>query len=161
MSNCVYKRGFTLIETIIYLALFSIVIGGALAATMLLFEGAGRDTAHARLQEEGAFILGKVARTLTGVQTVRSPLLGYSSTTLSVDKVIGVSADGSLVTVPATVSLEELADPSIAISNAGFYYASSSGMGASIYSIGVHFTLSLHTRQGRVVSRDFFATTTL
>jgi prepilin-type N-terminal cleavage/methylation domain-containing protein len=61
MPLLIYKRGFTLIETIIYLALFSIVIGGALAATTVLFEGAGRNTTEARLQEEGTFMLEKIA----------------------------------------------------------------------------------------------------
>jgi type II secretory pathway component PulJ len=51
------RRGFTLIETVIYLALFALVIGGALATTTLLFEGAGRDTTKADVQQEGEFAL--------------------------------------------------------------------------------------------------------
>ena len=107
-------RGFTLIETIVYLALFSIVIGGALAATMLLFEGAGRDTARARLVEEGAFMLGKMAY------------------------------DNAQQKVSDTAYLQSLTDPSIVVSTTS-----------------VGFTLTMHTRQGRVVSEDFFATTTI
>ncbi len=128
MSCFTYTRGFTLIETIVYLALFSIVIGGALAATTLLFEGAGRDTTRARLQEEGNFMLDKVA---------------YEEM------------------VPDTIYLQGLVDPSIVVSNNGVYAASSSNLGATIETIGVYFTLTTHTRQGRVVSEDFSATTTL
>ena len=107
-------KGFTLIETIVYLALFSIVIGGALAATTLLLEGAGRDSARARVQEEGAFMLSKIAYD-------QSPQL-----------------------VSNTAYLQGLTDPSILVS-----------------STGVYFTLTTHTRQGRSVSEDFFAATTI
>jgi hypothetical protein len=123
-------KGFTLIETIIYLALFSIVIGGALAATILLFESAGHDTTGARLQGEGAFILSKIA---------------YNSTQASI----------------SDTYLQTLTDPSVVVSNAGFYTASSSDLGTPIYSTGVYFTLTTHTRQGRSQTVDFFATSTI
>ena len=109
-----FKKGFTLIETVIYLALFSIVIGGALAATTLLFEGAGRNTTEARLEEEGNFMLEKIAY------------------------------DKSQEMISDTDYLQGLTDPSIVVSTS---------------SIG--FTLTTHTRQGRIVSEEFFATTTL
>ena len=123
-------KGFTLIETIIYLALFSIVIGGALAATMLLFEGAGRDTTRARLQGEGAFMLSKIS-------------YEHSAATSTDDY------------------LQSLTDPSVVVSDTTIYVASSTSLGTTIYSTGVHFTLTTHTRQGRVQSADFFATTTI
>ena len=121
-------KGFTIIESIIYLALFSIVIGGALAASSLLFEGAGRGTASARLLGEGTFMLQKIA---------------LQETVLN------------------QVFLQGLTDSSITVSNFSTSTASSTNLGATIYSTGVQFTLTARTRQGRSISRCFFATTTL
>lgn len=124
----IYKRAFTLIEAIIYLALFSIVIGGALMSAAALFEGAGSDTAKARLQEEGAFMLEKAALTKT------IPDAGY---------------------------LQGLTDSSIVVSNVDVATSISSSLGTPIHTTGIRFTLTTHTRQGRSIRKDFFATSAL
>ncbi len=54
------KRGFTLIETIIYIALLAFIMGGALSATYSIIENAGRLDANAVTQEEGNFVLRKI-----------------------------------------------------------------------------------------------------
>ena len=53
-------KGFTLIETIVYLALFSILMGGAIVAAFNIFESAGRQQTHTMLQEEGNFLIAKI-----------------------------------------------------------------------------------------------------
>ena len=54
------RRGFTLIEVIIYLALFAILMAGTLASSFTLFESGGHNTARALLAEEGSFVITKM-----------------------------------------------------------------------------------------------------
>ena len=83
------SNGFTLIETIVYLALFSIMMGGAIVALFNLFESSGRELTHIMLQEEGNFIIAKINWAISGAQSVNQPS-GYGSL-LSVNKVTGFS----------------------------------------------------------------------
>ena len=52
-------RGFTLIEVIIYLALFSILMAGSLSAAFALCESGGHERTRALVLEEGNFIISK------------------------------------------------------------------------------------------------------
>src|SRR6185503_14666830 len=87
------KRGFTLIETIVYLALFSILMTGIISSVYLLFENGDRNQTKAMLQEEKEYLLGKINWSLSGVQTV-TPSSSFSANTLNV-----VKYDGSPVTL--------------------------------------------------------------
>ena len=81
-----YRSGFTLIEVIIYLALFSILIGGALVSAYSLIESNERNQTKAIVQNEGAFVLAKIDWALSGIQSVDQPPFGGSGALLQVTK---------------------------------------------------------------------------
>jgi Tfp pilus assembly protein PilV len=62
--------GFTLIETIIYLVLFIIIIGGGMVATYQVIQGTEASYNHVVLQEEANFLLRKIQWALTGATVV-------------------------------------------------------------------------------------------
>ncbi len=66
------NKGFTLIETIIYIALFAIVIGGGMVATYNIIESTNAGTNHVVLQEEANFLLRKINWALTGATSICS-----------------------------------------------------------------------------------------
>src|SRR5581483_3447430 len=78
--------GFTLIEVVVYLALFAILFGGAVLAAYNIVESSGRNQSKADIQQEGEFIIGKINWALSGAASVSSPGAGLSSTILSVVK---------------------------------------------------------------------------
>lgn len=53
-------RGFTLIETIIYIALLGILLSGAVMVAYDLISSSGRVEGKNTVQEEGNFVLGKL-----------------------------------------------------------------------------------------------------
>ena len=67
------SHGFTLIETIIYLALFAIVIGGGMVATYQIIQATDANYNHVVLQEEANFLLRKIDWALTGSTDVSVP----------------------------------------------------------------------------------------
>ena len=61
--------GFTLLETLIYLALFGILMGGVVAAVYGIVQAGGRGQTKIILQEEGDFLLGKFSWALSGASS--------------------------------------------------------------------------------------------
>ncbi len=64
------NQGFTLIEVIIYIALFSLLIGTAFVTAFQLMDGSGKLSTRNTVQEEGNFVLRKINWALTGVSSV-------------------------------------------------------------------------------------------
>ncbi len=64
--------GFTLIETIIYIGLFSLIFTGIFMSIHPLFTGAARMTRNIAIEGESAFILAKIEYALS--DTITSPL---------------------------------------------------------------------------------------
>jgi len=81
-------RGFTLIEALIYTALFSFIIGGAILAVYSILDGSARtDTALTR-DAEARFVLQKIAWALNSKTTLIAPADDSSGDSLSLVKTI-------------------------------------------------------------------------
>jgi len=118
-------NGFTLIEVIIYLALFSILMAGFLTAAFTLVESSGTDTTDSMVQAEGGYLLTKI--------------------------------NWALAHSGAEVDPKTLVSDNMQLNNVIFTNVND---GAGI-DVGVRFTLQMRSQEGRLVSDDFFSTTTL
>jgi Tfp pilus assembly protein PilE len=159
------NRGFTLIEAIIYLGLFALLIGGAVLAAYDVFESSGRGATHAILQEEGEFVLAKVAWTLSGARAIAAPTIASGSCSASSPTLAAVKWDPALGTVEvtqtssnATISRDggaavPINSSSVSISSLSFTHCWAGG--ANPDSIATRFTLTMRTPNGMVISQDF------
>ncbi|MEK7564053.1 MAG: prepilin-type N-terminal cleavage/methylation domain-containing protein [Patescibacteria group bacterium] len=87
MINPRNKKGFTLIEVIIYIALFSLLIGTAFITTHQIIDGSGKLSVKNTTQEEGIFVLRKINYALTGISTITTPSTGnLNSNNLNITK---------------------------------------------------------------------------
>lgn len=161
------NSGFTLIETVVYLALFGFIMSGAVLSAYQLFEASGRSNTRAMLGEEGDFISAKIDWALSGVQTVSAPVtppVGGECTvsnTLSVVKwdasvgTVVVELSGSDLTLskaggPANV----LNNTNVTVTNVSFVHCYPGGTNPE--SVEAHFSLSARTSNGALMSKDFF-----
>ena len=64
------SKGFTLIETIIYIALLGLLLGGGVAVAYQLLQGAGAVDSKNTVQEEGNFVLAKMRYALGSASDV-------------------------------------------------------------------------------------------
>lgn len=80
------KRGFTLIETIIYVALVGLLIGSGVVASYYIIDSSEQGSVHANATAEAQFLIRKVSWALIGVDTIHSPASGTSGYQLSVHK---------------------------------------------------------------------------
>jgi type II secretory pathway pseudopilin PulG len=74
-KNITSQTGFTLIESLLYIALFSIIIGGALVAVYQMIESSDAVSAKNIVEMEGSFLLRKIDWALTGAWQVNDPAI--------------------------------------------------------------------------------------
>ncbi len=67
------EKGFTLIETIIYVAMFSMIIGGGVAAAYQMIQSTDSTSSRTILEQEANFILRKLDWALTGATLLATP----------------------------------------------------------------------------------------
>jgi type II secretory pathway pseudopilin PulG len=89
--------GFTLIETIIYIGLFSLIFSGIFVSIFPIFFGAERMSRNIAIAGESAFLLAKIEYTLSQTITseaggIISPVAGASAGT---ELVIGTDTDNN------------------------------------------------------------------
>lgn len=81
------KTGFTLIETIIYAALLSVIISLVIGAVYQIIEGSDKLQRNITTDAEAHFLMRKIEWALTGVSAINLPASGSIGASLSVDKV--------------------------------------------------------------------------
>jgi len=102
-----YKgAGFTLIETIIYIALLSFIMTGSLLAAHNIIESSRKLEAKVVANTEGEFILKKIDWALNGAQTIYAPASGATGTLLSVDKPSLSASENPLVFYASSSAVE-------------------------------------------------------
>ena len=155
--NIFRSSGFTLIETMLYLALFSMLAGGAVAAGYNLIEAANRNQTRAVLIEEGNFLLGKIGWSLQQAGTVASG----SPQELSVSRLDSSFIDFSLADDSLVMAADGYSAP---LNNAGTKVSEFSvelEPIASIELIHISLVLSAITVDGKTVNQRFDTVKTL
>jgi type II secretory pathway pseudopilin PulG len=64
------NKGFTLIETLVYLGLFTLMIGGMVSAAYVLFQSSDRNQTTAMMQEEENYIMAKFNSIMNNARAV-------------------------------------------------------------------------------------------
>ena len=142
------SRGFTLIETLMYLGLFSIIIGGLTVSAYSFFELSGRNQYKAVLQNEQDFLIAKINMVVRNAQSVTIPAAGASASVL--DATGNTIALGNSGTV--TLNGFALNATGTTISNVVFIHTYAGGSNPE--SIEAGFTISLVTPSGSYISQS-------
>jgi type II secretory pathway pseudopilin PulG len=154
----IMKRGFTLIETLIYLALYTIIIGGALAAVYSMLESDARNETAAMVEEEGDFLIGKIDWVLSDTASVQSPISSGKelSITLADGSAVVFRPIASALSIHAGSAQEQiLNNTDVSVIGLTFIHSLSTSDGLDPESVSASFTLVATTSDGRVLSRDF------
>lgn len=140
-------RGLTLIETLIYLALFSILISGALTSLISIQSEAGRIEAGSRLTDEGHFILERLR-----FETERSTAISIESpvrlTAMTPDGPISFYLSGHSLMEESATGAEPLNEPDSVVDNLLFALDTNERLTVS-------FLLRIPTKDGAPLSALF------
>ena len=148
------QRGFTLIETLVYLALFSIVIGGLFLSAYAFFGSVGRNQTQALLQQEQDFLISKIDWALSGVNPAASNTYG---TSLNITKYDGTNIrmdvlSGNLRMSTNSGAWRNLNNDDVTVSAPLFTRNAVAGINAP-ENVEAVFTMSVHTPTGGIISR--------
>lgn len=163
MSTRRTHPGFTLIEMIIYLALFSILIGGAVVAVYSVFESGDRNQTHAMLQEEGNFLAAKINWTLSGAEAISSPAVNATGGVLTLTK-FGSSDELEIELSPGgDMTLSVGGNPEVVLNNtnvdiSNLTFTREYAGGTNPESMRATFTVSQRAPNGAVLSQEFSTT---
>ena len=80
------ETGFTLIETVIYIALFSIITSFVMVVFYQMLGGRDQHRNRAEVDQEANFMMQKMLWALTGASAINQPTGGATSSALSVNK---------------------------------------------------------------------------
>ncbi len=80
------QKGFTLLETLIYITLTALIVTAVFATTYQLILNASEINTKNAIEEEGNFVLQKIEWALTGASNITIPAQNSTSTVLSVEK---------------------------------------------------------------------------
>lgn len=157
--------GFTLIEVLVYLGLFTILVGGAVLAAYNVIESSGRNQTLAIMQQESSFITGKINWALSGIEGVNAPLLNTPSSQLLVTKTDGaigavdirpdVNNTSDLLLTRGSSPAQILNNTNVAVSNLIFDHQSSPS-GAEW--VKATFTLTAKAPNGGSIVQNFETT---
>lgn len=153
------QKGFTLIESIIYIALFAIIIGGGMVGTYHIIQATDASYNHIILQEEANFLFRKIDWALTGATAVTT----NSPNTVVIFKPISkVSTQFIFDEIGDSLTMQKnyntpiiLNSGSIAVSKTSF--KKTSGLNGKPDKITADFTLTT-VQAGRPVSQYFYFT---
>jgi type II secretory pathway pseudopilin PulG len=154
------QRGITLIETVLYLALFAILAGGTIAAVFSLIESQGRNQTQSMIEEEGAYIEGKLDWVLTSANSVTvagGDLLVNRTSLASQNPFIFSLLNGNLYLYRTTKdsTTPPLNNPNITVTSVNFVHTTATSDGIAPESVSANFTLSARTPNGSTESEDF------
>lgn len=161
MTHVKIHHGFTLIEVLIYLALFSILMGGAVVAAYHLFDSSTKTGTRTMLQEERDFMMSKIDWVLGGAKAVTAPsagVIGSSLTVVKWDTTLGdpmtvAVSGGNLVLTRGTNLPVLLNNTNTTVSNISFSHIKDSGDGTVPEAVETVLTLSALTTTGAVVTK--------
>ncbi len=129
-NRCALKytpTGFTLIETIIYIGLLSIILSGTLVAGYYIIDGSEHIKQKIAIDAEANFILRKIDWALTGISAINSPAAGTAGASLSVTKLGLGNLDFDISTGNLRLNATPLNSSSVTISNLSFEHIAEVG----------------------------------
>jgi type II secretory pathway pseudopilin PulG len=146
-------RAFTLIETVIYIALFSFIMSGVLLSVYTLLQGGDQFSKRNITANEGSFVNAKIDWALSDLDTISLPASGYGST-LSIQRNDGTQVDVRLVSGVVQMSINggtytPLTSSNISVTKLGFntFSGTPSGVEASTTINGVTFMTRRYIRK--------------
>lgn len=128
-SSC-KQNGFTLIEILIYIALFSIIIGGVLASAYQIIQASSQSQDSTLVSEEANFLEAKINWALTGATAINLPASGVPGIVLDINKSDGTNPFFSASTNQLFLNGKVLNSDSVKVENVSFTHLTPEGIQA-------------------------------
>ena len=150
------NNGFTLIESILYIGIFSLIMVGTLVSVYAIISSSSRNQTKAMVQEEGSFVLSKIEWALTGVKTAVVSIDGKSLSIVKFDSTINNPIVVAIIN--NNISLSRGSNAAKILNNSNttiicpvlgcFIFTKEAGVDTDTESIKTQFTITAKTSEG-------------
>ena len=145
-------RGFTLIEVIIYIALFSLLMGTAFVTAYGLIEGTNKLNAKTTVQEEGSFVMRKFNWALTSVSIFSIPNPNELTLTKYDGNVVNISLSANKIIIKESINGNTplpITTDNVQVTNLQFQQVGSNPFGISATATinGTNFIITKYLRK--------------
>ena len=119
-------RAFTLLESLLYIALFGLLLQGAVAGISAITEKAGRNQEKALIETEGNFLIAKMTYDIDHSKSISAPILNSSATSTTLQLIsdtgtnITIQKSGTSLTRTKATDTETLSSNAIRIDRLSF-----------------------------------------
>ncbi len=117
LESSLRNKGFTLIETLIYVAIASAILSFALATTYQLINASDRSDNQKEVVENQKLLEQKIYWALQSVSAINAPTAGATTTSLSVNKIGFADNPVIIYTDSEAAKLQRGANPALLITN--------------------------------------------
>jgi hypothetical protein len=125
MTKGTTSSGFTMIETLIYLALFTIIMTGLIASAFMVIQNADKTSAKVGAGEEINFVLKKFDWVLTGADSstlsISGGKLSFENPSLSGDE-ISIERDGAFLVLGVDGGADKITTESAKVEDLNFFF---------------------------------------
>lgn len=170
--NPTYKKGYTIIEMLLYIAIFSLIIGSILAIAMSISDQRIKNLITQEVDYQGQLVLNNINQNLRNASTINAPAAGSSSASLALNTATAANnptiydsfanQNVNKVRIKQGASAAEyLTNSRVSVSNLSFTNRAITG---GRDSIDVSFTLTYYNPSGRPqlqYQKNFYGVTTL
>lgn len=117
MTRINLMRGFTLIEALIYIAIFSSIVGFLFLIVSQVIESGVKNQNRVGVEMEGDFVMRKIEWAMNGAQTINEPPPGATSSRLSVNRYNFSQNPVVIELVSSAVEIKKGASSTVAITS--------------------------------------------
>ena len=151
------NKGFTLLETVIYIAILSFLMGGGVSAAFYIIDSSEKNKFDVNVQVEGRFLLRKIDWALTGAATIIAPAPGSHGAVLQLSRsglgaiVIDAPSGRARISIGGGPALE-ITNDRVSVQAVNFVHVAAVGSGpagleASLTINGQVFTITKYLRK--------------
>jgi hypothetical protein len=145
-------RGFTLLETLMYICLFALIMEGGFTGIFAISESADRNQARAYLGEEGEFIAAKISYEIS--QSTYISLFDSGATSTEVDFISDAGVPTSIRLLGDAFVITRGNETAVPFSS-NLVQVKAASFSASSSLVSTSFTLETRSASGRRLSEDF------
>lgn len=111
------KKGFTLVEALLYITMVLIIVGSSSVVFITILESRVKNQTIIEVEHQGAQVLEVISQVIRNAENINSPSMGISSSILSLD-VTDSSKDPTIFDLSSgVVRIKEGANSEIALTN--------------------------------------------
>lgn len=132
MKNRTNKKGSTLIETLVYVAIFSILIGALTSFTISMITSRVRNQIILEVNDQGTKMVRTITQSIRNSRSVNTPTISTGSATLSLTTGVALndptifSVSGGVLYITEGTTTTAITNNRVSVSNLMFYNMSRS-----------------------------------